>query len=206
MVEEIVKLTAEQEAILPRKKDEWVEHGLSTAPANRAEAERGVRLAYEAAGLDHPRFFIWVDSPYAGAFAQALAPSVIEAALEPVDKAGVQIGAQVRVQVGVQVRAQVGNWNSALISDYYAIWWSSWIDTMQALGVDGLMPWNGQRIVAQNAYWWWAFRGFVASCQSGLVRSTVTKKEGCTPKQAWRFRGLTGGDSTRGTERMFRSG
>lgn len=46
------------------------------------------------------------------------------------------------------------------LSDYYAIWWSSWIDTMQRLGVDGLNPWEGQQIVAQSAYWWWSFRHF----------------------------------------------
>ncbi len=31
---------------------------------------------------------------------------------------------------------------------------------MQSLGVNGLMPWEGQRIVAKNAYWWWSFRHF----------------------------------------------
>ena len=114
----IDKLTPEQAALLPVKRDEWISHGLSTEPANRADAERGVRLAYEAAGLPHPQFFIWVDSPYAGAFAQALAPSIIANALTAAvgdqvgdqvwDQVGAQVGAQVRDQVWDQVRAQVG--------------------------------------------------------------------------------------------------
>ena len=101
----IDKLTPEQAALLPVKRDEWISHGLSTEPANRADAERGVRLAYEAAGLPHPQFFIWVDSPYAGAFAQALAPSIIANALTAA--VGAQVGAQVGDQVGAQVGAQV---------------------------------------------------------------------------------------------------
>ena len=46
------------------------------------------------------------------------------------------------------------------MTDYYTIYWSSWIDAMRQLGVEGLGPWDGQRIVGQNAYWWWAFKGF----------------------------------------------
>ncbi len=90
------QLTPEQAALLPEQRDKWIRLGLSTQPAKRPEAERGVRLAYQAAGLESPRFIIWVDSPYAGAFAQAIAPEVISAAV------GGASGAQVGAQVGDQ--------------------------------------------------------------------------------------------------------
>lgn len=32
---------------------------------------------------------------------------------------------------------------------------------MRTLGVQNLEPWEGNQIVAENAYWWWAFKGFV---------------------------------------------
>lgn len=38
------RLTAEQEALMPAVRDEWIDHGLSCQPADRAEAERGVAL------------------------------------------------------------------------------------------------------------------------------------------------------------------
>ena len=94
------KLTPEQEALLPQQRDKWIRLGLSTEPANRVEAEQGVRQAYEAAGLPAPQFMIWVDSPYAGAFAQAIAPNIISATL-----AAFGVGAQVWAQVWDQVRA-----------------------------------------------------------------------------------------------------
>jgi hypothetical protein len=101
-------LTAEQQALLPDIRDQWIAHGLSTDRANRPEAEEGVRQAYRAAGLEPPRFIIWVDSPYAGALAQAIAPPLIAQAMGGLgDQVGDQVRAQVGDQVWDQVRAQV---------------------------------------------------------------------------------------------------
>jgi hypothetical protein len=46
---------------------EWLAYGLMSAPAERAEAEAGVRQAYELAGLEPPQRYLWCDSPLAGA-------------------------------------------------------------------------------------------------------------------------------------------
>jgi hypothetical protein len=46
---------------------EWLECGLTTAPADRWAAEAGVRRAYTSAGLPEPERFEWLDSPRAGA-------------------------------------------------------------------------------------------------------------------------------------------
>lgn len=61
----ITELSPEQVAGLAVVRDEWIRHGLSTQPADRAEAERGVAEAYAAAWLEPPRV-VWVDSPLAG--------------------------------------------------------------------------------------------------------------------------------------------
>ena len=65
----IPKLTPELEALFPIKREEWIKVGLSTEPADRERAERGVCLAYKAAGLKPLKQIIWVDSPLAGCYA-----------------------------------------------------------------------------------------------------------------------------------------
>ena len=61
----ITKLTPEQQAQLEVYAKKWRDIGLSTEPANRPEAEKGVTLAYELAGLDPPKEYVWFESPYA---------------------------------------------------------------------------------------------------------------------------------------------
>ena len=93
----ITKLTPEQEARFGEFIEKWTAIGLSTDPANRAEAERGVKLAYEIAGLTPPRIIVWCTSP----LSMILTHSVVA-------QVGAQVGAQVVAQVGAQVWAQVG--------------------------------------------------------------------------------------------------
>jgi hypothetical protein len=93
----ISKLTAGQEAMLPVIRDEWLAHGLSTQPADRPAAEQGIRAAYQAAGLDPPRFIIWLGSPWAGVLGQSVAPGIVAE----------MVGGQVRGQGGGHVAAQV---------------------------------------------------------------------------------------------------
>ena len=61
------KLTPEQEARFPEFRKKWTDVGLSVEPTNREEAERGVDLAYAAAGLPPPATKVWFKSHYAGA-------------------------------------------------------------------------------------------------------------------------------------------
>ena len=167
----IERLTPDQEALLPVVRDEWLAHGLSTERANRPEAERGVRLAYEAAGLEPPPFIFWMDSPYAAAWAQALAPEIIaSAAVGGANRAqvGDQVWDQVRDQVGAQVRAQVRDqvrdqvWAQA----YKSAWgqhdtWLSFYAFFRRLNLTGTERLAGLMRVAESAGWWWPFAGAV---------------------------------------------
>jgi len=81
MAEKITELTPEQEAALEPHRDMWLQIGLSTELADRAEAEAGAREAYAIAGLDQPEAIIWLDSPMEGAIgAWMLASSLAEEA------------------------------------------------------------------------------------------------------------------------------
>ena len=110
----MITLTPEQEALLPVVRDEWIAHGLSTTPADRPAAERGVYDAYRAAGLEPPRSFIWLGSPMAGCIGAAMLANLPESA-QVGDQIWAQVGAQVRAQAGAQVRARVGDqiWDQA---------------------------------------------------------------------------------------------
>src|SRR3990167_7129592 len=102
------ELSATTRAAFPTIRDEWLAVGLSTVPANRAEAERGVRLAYNVAGLEAPSLMIWVDSPIAGC---------VGAAMQVWDQVGDQVRTQVRAQVWDQVWTQVGAQVGAQVRD-----------------------------------------------------------------------------------------
>ncbi len=181
----IEKLTPDQLTLLPQQRDKWIKAGLSTEPANRQRAEEGVRKAYRAAGLEPPRVIIWLDSPLAGAYGQALTGVLLsELAKRPQDQVGTQVwdqvwtqvrdqvrtqvgdqvwtqvGDQVRAQVGTQVGDQVRNWGSGLVSGYYQHVWSAWFDTMRQVGVQNLEPWEGMQEIAESAGWIWVYRSF----------------------------------------------
>ncbi len=51
---------------MQRIQDEWIAIGRSTAPATRPLAEDGVARLFRQAGLDPPKAFAWLGSPFAG--------------------------------------------------------------------------------------------------------------------------------------------
>lgn len=60
---ELPRLSSFQKAALSTYGERWSELRRSTAPVDRSEAEAGVAIAYEAAGLSPPRTVIWGSSP-----------------------------------------------------------------------------------------------------------------------------------------------
>ncbi|HEY1820372.1 MAG TPA: hypothetical protein VGG83_10615 [Trebonia sp.] len=103
----LTTLTPEQETLLSVVRDEWIAHGLSTERADRSAAEGGVRAAYRAAGLEPPRFMIWLGSPWAGVVGQAVAPEIVADGLRHRGQVDGQVYGQVYGQVGDQVGDQV---------------------------------------------------------------------------------------------------
>ncbi|MFF0309491.1 DUF6745 domain-containing protein [Streptosporangium sp. NPDC004379] len=65
-------VTTELTDVLTASALRWEEVAFRAGPADRPEAEAGVRLAYRAAGLAEPEEIVWVGSPLAGARAVAL--------------------------------------------------------------------------------------------------------------------------------------
>src|SRR3990167_6064314 len=103
----IEELTQEQKELLSVYRDKWLAIGLSTDPANRAEAERGVWLAYELARLEKPKV-VWCLSPlsagltrYALLKIDKLEPASVRDSVR--DSVGDSVGASVRASVGDSV-------------------------------------------------------------------------------------------------------
>ncbi len=116
----ITSLTAEQQARFPEFIEKWTDIGLSTAPADRAAAELGIRKAYEAAGKKPPRI-VWTSSP----LAQGLTRAIVEKlSKKPAHEVGKNIEASVRDSVrdsvGDSVRDSV--WDSVGDSVRDSVW------------------------------------------------------------------------------------
>jgi hypothetical protein len=62
----ITELTEEQRALLPVYADKWIKIGLSTEPADKERAERGIRGYYRVAQREEPNQIIWCSSPKEG--------------------------------------------------------------------------------------------------------------------------------------------
>src|SRR5438128_1640882 len=139
----IDRLTSADLALLPVVRDEWLDVGLRTGPADRERALEGVRLAYRAVGLREPGIVIWLNSPLAGSIATAML-------------------AQVGDQVGDQVWAQVGEalYYSAGYGQHDAAW-LAFYDTFGRMGLPCVDRLNGLMLVARSAGWWVPFRNGV---------------------------------------------
>lgn len=77
----ISRLTPAQEAMIRDVAESWAAVERAVGPEDRAAAEEGVRLAYEACGLPPPAFVVWLGSPWAGLIGQAMLPDVIATVL-----------------------------------------------------------------------------------------------------------------------------
>ena len=145
-----ITLTPEQEAMIPVIRDEWLAKGLSTEPANRKDAEKGVRMAYQSAGLTPPGVIIWLRSPIEGAMGTVLVPQFLNALRE---------GLKTR-QVGGQVWAQVGDQVGQSLWGQHDAGWLSYLDFFQNV-VPISDKAEGLQKVGACSGWWWTFQNVV---------------------------------------------
>ncbi|WP_194819886.1 DUF6745 domain-containing protein [Nocardia sp. XZ_19_385] len=100
-------LTAAQQELLASVRDEWIEVGLSTAPADREAAEQGALQAYRTAGVAAPKVIVWLESPLAGAIGQDQAIRLAGVRDRIWDQAGPRAWARIRAVTQRQARQQV---------------------------------------------------------------------------------------------------
>lgn len=171
-------LTPEQEAALPEIRDRWFAHGISSQPANRQEAEEGIRMAYASAGHAPPKHYIWVQSPYAGSIALGLIPQAITAATELVEKITAAAVAGEKSSstdwtvppVPLDLAAVQSWWRNAIYGQHSSGYYG-YLEAMRLIGMPGLEGIDGVLQVAQNAGWWWPAEEFVIICERPTVMS-----------------------------------
>lgn len=140
MTAKIEKLTPEQEAMLPIIRDKFIKIGLCCDPANRPEAEDGVRMAYEAAKLPPPKSFLWFRSPLEGA-------TEVAKMVAKEDK-------DTKKKLSDRVKEQI---QSAIWGQHDAGWLSFYNFFGEVVGLECVKRLDGLTKVAMNAGWWWAF-------------------------------------------------
>lgn len=128
----IDSLTTAQEARFPEFVERWTRIGLCTEPANHAEAERGIVLAYQQAKLPPPRV-VWCGSP----LSMALTRSFI---------------LQCLASVGDSVGASVG---ASGYGQHDASWLAFYAFFREVIGLEKqTRALEGIRLIAENAGWW----------------------------------------------------
>ncbi len=127
-------LTAAQRALARRVSQDWIEHGLTLRPADRATAEAGVRLVYDEAGLPPPRRVVWAGSPLAGLVAALAWTARADLGLHAEGRMWDELWARLSSETGMrepdwarlgpdQVGAPV--W-SGLRDAIWDAWWAAW--------------------------------------------------------------------------------
>jgi hypothetical protein len=129
-------LTAKQRALVRVVCQEWVGHGLTLQPADRATAEAGVGLVYRAAGLPPPRRVVWAGSPLAGVVAALALTARSDPGLWVAPEVGEQLwmglAAGAAMPTDDPVWAHLGDdqvgapaW-SRLREPVWDAWWAAW--------------------------------------------------------------------------------
>jgi hypothetical protein len=106
-------LTAAQRTLARVVCQEWVGHGLTLQPADRATAQAGVGLVYRAADLPPPRRVVWAGSPLAGLVAALALTAGSDPGLRVVaevwDRVWARLAAEAAMPAGDPVWAHLGH-------------------------------------------------------------------------------------------------
>lgn len=108
-------MSSDNQELLDVIRDEWLELGNSTQPADRNKAELGSWEAYEAIGERVPKLKIWVQSPMAGVLASTYVGFALDDNLKPRLMAELDATLKVNVPEARKIRRDVDRhvWQTA---------------------------------------------------------------------------------------------
>jgi hypothetical protein len=154
MPKRIDKLTEEQKARMGPWAEQWIERGLSTAPADFEAWEEGARACYWYTGIAWPGVVVRVGNPLVLALAAPIAAHLLKSRGGAVGGAG---------HVAVH-----DAWWKYLGGTFWLSWraWTSYFRDVCGLELPGDL-WDRDRAYAQaqqSAGWWWPHRQFVMVC------------------------------------------
>lgn len=152
----ITSLTEEQKAKFPEYVAKWIAVGTCTEPANRAEAEDGVRQAYTLVGKTPPSKIYWFDSPLSG--------MVGVAAYFYAEKNGIAPKDLKAKHIDEVVKENISNF------DCYGQHEAGWLLFYDFFENECNLKEEtkiiaGLKKVTMNAGWWWCFEGVAFICE-----------------------------------------
>jgi hypothetical protein len=157
----IDKLTPEQELLANQVAEEWIAIGLSTEPANRPEAERGVRLAFELGGHPPPPPFVCVkcETGYEAAGTCTKDGEPLYAGILWVDSPDAAVKLASKLAGGTPASHLSG-----FVYGQHAAGWLSFYDAWGRIGVD-VHELEGLLTVARHCGWWLPFDCLTICCE-----------------------------------------
>ena len=159
-ITKVETLNDNQIAQLSVYREKWIGHGLSTEPADRLAAQEAVAKAYRAAGIEPPKIFIWLRSPFEGCLGSAFLLHLQKHLSQVRDQVGDQVLTQVRAQVLTQVVDQVGDHTYYCGYGHHDAEWLSFYDYMGGVvGIAAAERLAGLIALTKSCGWWWPFQG-----------------------------------------------
>jgi len=167
----ITKLTADQEAAMVAKRDEWLAIGRNTAPIDRDKAEAAISAMYAAIGKDRPKFMFF-QSPWQAGMAIAIMKTISK------DGFPANLGANLEANLWANLRANLGdnlranlranlgdNLDLSYLAGQHWCAWEVFYDLCNEIGVpysekdrSTLDLWLEQ---SKTCHWWWPKDGLV---------------------------------------------
>ena len=158
MVKRIEQLTPEQEARMDPYAQEWIERALNPRRADRAKVESGIRRCYQLSDLEPPEFFIWVDSPLAGAKAGPLTAARLNGETLTEDELKRQVRETWSGYLGGQMWAGWDAWRAFFVDECD-------LELENGAG-EKLDAW----LDANDAGWWWPWDRFCVVSERMSIR------------------------------------
>ena len=192
-IQKIQALTAAQERDLVAYREEYLAHGRSTQPSDRATTERVIRAMYQEIGEREP-YVWWVDGPATGSIIRAIIMDNLR------DNLGDNLGANLGDNLRANLRANLGdNLRDNLRANLWAnlranlganLFWSFWgqheaawpafyawpdlfLRTMHTDRQREQLSWWTD--LAKSCGWWQPFKGIVFCCERPAIQATNAK-------------------------------
>lgn len=152
----ITSLTDEQKAKFSEYVAKWIGVGTCTEPANRKEAEAGIRQAYELAGKTPPKKIYWFESPLSG--------MVGVATYFYAQKKGIALNDLTEADIDEVIKEPISNFDC--YGQHEAGWLAFYDFFRNECGlVEETNLIEGLKKVALNAGWWWCYEDVAFICE-----------------------------------------
>ncbi len=159
----ITELTPEQWTQVHAKRDQWLAHGLSTAPADRPTAETAITEMYRLIGKAAPQF-LWVDSPATANLAMWLFGGKLDKASSLYSSLRSSLDSSLDSSLYSSLDSDQLRLNYSYLWGQTEAYWIAFYQVPEQLGIVTYTPEDSRRLnlwadIARSCGWWWPYDG-----------------------------------------------